>query len=252
MTLLASLCLLIGFAFALPMGIGLYSSGLWRIAQSWRYVLLALLVALVYFSVIYFPVATLAVFKHSTINWSGKLVAIAALFAVYTLLPRPLKTETGLLRLAHPPEWSSTLAVSGVAVMFFVFCNSLLSMINNHICRHPSLETISFAATLPGLDEELVFRGLLLAILVAAFGKPWRVLGVSVGWGAVAVICLFGVAHGYETASQGAPWLLACLIALISGMMGAMLLWIKERTASIWLGVLVHNLANLAAALICS
>jgi membrane protease YdiL (CAAX protease family) len=136
--------------------------------------------------------------------------------------------------------------------MFFVFCNSLLSMINARICRHPSLEAISFAATLPGLDEELVFRGILLAILIAAFGKPWRVLGVSVGWGAVAVICLFGVAHGYETASQGAPWLLACLIALISGMMGAMLLWIKERTGSIWLGVLVHNLANLAAALICS
>lgn len=252
MTLLASLCLLIGGAFALPIGMGLYISNLWRSLDSRRNAGLAILVALLYFAAIYLPSANIALFKYSSINWFGKLVAIILLLGIYTLLPRPIKTEIGLLRIPRPPEWSTTLLVSGAVVMFFVFCNSLLSLLNAHICRHPTIEALSFAATLPGFDEELAFRGILLAILVAALGKPWQVLGISVGWGSVAVVCLFGIAHGYETASQGAPWLLAGLIAFISGVMGALLLWIKERTGSIWLGVLVHNLANVAAALICS
>ncbi len=252
MTLLVTLCLLIICSFAVPITLGYRSTDSLHRQTALRLSLIALAVALLYLLAVYELATLLNLFKLGNLNWLGKFAAIALMAGIYIALPKHIRAETGILRLPRPAEWHSSLFISGIAVMFFVFCNSMLSLLYAHICRHPSVEAVWFAATLPGLDEEMAFRGILLAILVGAFDKPWRVLGIRVGWGAVAVICFFGAAHGFETAAQGAPWLFSAIVALISGLMGALLLWLKERTGSIWLGVLVHNLANVSAALICS
>ena len=46
-----------------------------------------------------------------------------------------------------------------------------------------SLENLLFQATMPGLDEELFFHGLLLLLFHQAFGKGLKVLGAQTGWG---------------------------------------------------------------------
>jgi hypothetical protein len=252
MSLLANLSLLIALSFALPIGFGLTTTGLWRNVQAWRVSLLALASAALYLGLIYILATNTVFFKHSDQNWLGKIAAISMLLALYAALPQRIKQETGIQQLPHPTHWGTTLIITLATLVFFVLCSTLLPILSAHLCHRPTAQALGFAATLPGIDEELAFRGILLALLVSVFGKPWRIMGISVGWGAVAVTSLFGFAHGFEAAAQGAPWLITALISLISSVMGVLLLWLKEKTGSIWLGVVIHNLANVLSALICS
>lgn len=104
---------------------------------------------------------------------------------------------------------------------------------------------------MPGLDEESSFRGVLLALLVAAFGKPFRAAGIRIGCGALPVIAFFGLGHTLDvlTAAQ-IVWSDFWLTLGLTGGTGAALLWLKERTGSIWVPVLVHNIINVGSKLI--
>ena len=57
-----------------------------------------------------------------------------------------------------------------------------------------SRETIAFQLTMPGLEEEPFYRGILLLALDRAFLGRVRFLGVDWGWGAVLSCALFGLA----------------------------------------------------------
>jgi len=168
-------------------------------------------------------------------NWTGKAAAITVTLLIYACLPRELRKEAGILSLPKPPEWKSVGAVSAGLVIFlwvatYVFREG----------RPVTPETLWYQATMPGLDEEAMFRGVLLALLVAAFAKPWHVAGIRVGWGALPIVAFFGIAHGLFVGVNGD----ALQTIIVTGVMGAGLLWLKERTSSIWIAVLVHNLAN--------
>ena len=103
--------------------------------------------------------------------------------------------------------------------------------------------TLAFQATMPGIEEELFYRGVLLLALNEAFTRRWRVAGVSVGWAALLTSILFGLAHAVDVeagrfAFDLFPFLFTALPALI-------LLWVRERTESLVWPILLHNLANL-------
>jgi membrane protease YdiL (CAAX protease family) len=105
-------------------------------------------------------------------------------------------------------------------------------------------ENILFQATLPGLDEELFMRGLLLLLLHQAFGGGLRIFGADTGWGFWVVVVLFGLLHGV-TMSDGA--LSISIGAIVStGFMGFVLTWIRERTGSLVIPILFHNAFNVA------
>jgi uncharacterized protein len=44
-----------------------------------------------------------------------------------------------------------------------------------------TIEFVLFELTMPGLQEEAVFRGVMLHILDSHLGRPWKVLGVEAG-----------------------------------------------------------------------
>jgi len=176
-------------------------------------------------------------------NWIGKLATILASVAIFLLLPQRLKLEAGVLTLPRPPEWKSVIAVSAGLLAFFW---AVAFAQKSGGTWTGMAETVAFQGTLPGLDEELAFRGLVLALLVAAFGKPWRLLGISVGWGAFPLIAFFGLVHGYTSFGTDLDW----FQVFVTGVAGAGLLWLKERTGSIWVAVIVHNLMNVGSLLL--
>jgi uncharacterized protein len=111
----------------------------------------------------------------------------------------------------------------------------------------PKTETLLYYATMPGISEELIFRGVLLALLNRAFGKKWKIFGAQLGWGFIAVSLLYGLLHGLSV--DGDLKISFDLTKLIiTALIGCVLAWVKERSGSLLPGMIGHNLINFAGA----
>lgn len=95
---------------------------------------------------------------------------------------------------------------------------------------------------MPGLEEELFYRGILLFALDQAFRGRKRLLGVDWGWGAVLSCMLFGMTHafGYSDGTFSFDAITMALTAIPS----FIAVWVRLRTGSLLLPVLLHNLGN--------
>src|SRR5690606_186112 len=96
--------------------------------------------------------------------------------------------------------------------------------------------------TMPGIEEELFYRGVLLLALDQAFRARWRVLGVSIGWGGVLSSVAFGLIHAFAYRAGDASFDLSTF--LMTGGPAVLLLWLRVRTGSLVAPVLAHNLVN--------
>jgi len=103
----------------------------------------------------------------------------------------------------------------------------------------------AYHATLPGLSEELFYRGVLLAALDRAFTGRLSVAGVPLGWGAVMTTLFFASAH---TLGMTPQYLMSLEInaAAYYLLAGGVLVWLRAATGSLLAPVLVHNWALLA------
>jgi len=87
--------------------------------------------------------------------------------------------------------------------------------------------------------EELVFRGVLLALLDRALPQRWRIAGAYIGWGGVALTVSFVALHGLRP-------------GLLLGVVPAALLylWLRERTGSLLAPIAAHVAWNLSVLLV--
>ena len=87
--------------------------------------------------------------------------------------------------------------------------------------------------------EELVFRGVLLALLDRALPQRWRIAGAYIGWGGVALTLAFVALHGLRP-------------GLLLGVLPAALLylWLRERTGSLLAPIAAHLAWNLSVLLV--
>ena len=167
-------------------------------------------------------------------NWSGKLFSLAlSVLAIATL--RLSREAVGLtFRQRH-------LKIGILSLVIFVIWGGTLGWLFEPGAA--DAETLLFQATMPGLAEELAYRGIAPAILLgwirgqrAVEGMPWAVI--------VAVSILFGVWHGlsYSDGHFGFD-LLSALFPLIGSIPGG---WLRFKTGSLMVPALGHGLANLA------
>ena len=104
-------------------------------------------------------------------------------------------------------------------------------------------ERLLYQATMPGLDEELFFRGLFLAVLGAAVPSGGvNLFGARITVAGLLVTLLFGLGHGVGI-EDGKPFVSWIFIA-VTAWFGFGLLWVRERTGSVLLPLLGHNLIN--------
>ena len=106
----------------------------------------------------------------------------------------------------------------------------------------PTGEDVAFQLTVPGLEEEPFYRGILLFALDQAFKSRVRFLGVEWGWGAVLSCFAFGLAHafGYSDGAFSFDPLIMALTALPS----FIAVWLRYRTGSLVLPIVLHNFGN--------
>lgn len=106
-----------------------------------------------------------------------------------------------------------------------------------------NFETLLFEATMPGLSEELFFRGVLLGLFNNAFGKQWKVFGTAMGWGVVITSVLFGLVHGL-TIDKASNLHFSLGSIFISTIFGFVMAWAKERSGSLIPAIVGHNFIN--------
>jgi hypothetical protein len=170
-----------------------------------------------------------------TWNWQGKLMALTTSMAVAALpafglrqVGVTLSHAAGSLRAAAP--------MAAAYCAFFVLIALLFP------AEPASAEDLAFQLTMPGLEEELFYRGVLLFALDQAFRGRRRLLGVDWGWGAVLSCLLFGLTHAFSH-SDGAFSFDPVTMAL-TAMPSLIAVWIRLRTGSLLLPVLLHNFGN--------
>ncbi len=165
-------------------------------------------------------------------NWSGKIYSI--LLSILVLLALGIGPREAGLTLAQKNVKSSLLAV---------FILTLLSCALGLLFKPsiPTAETIAFQALMPGLAEELAYRGIAPALLLGLFHG--RAAPDKTPWMVVLVTALaFGVWHGlgYSNASFSFDALSASF-PFIGGLAYG---WLRFHSGSLLLPILAHGLGN--------
>ena len=218
--------------------IGLFDRG--RFSPTWLLVA-ALMVALNDALLTRFYGALPTLLPGSDWNWEGKLLALAASLAIASL-PAFGWRWVGLTFAQEPGSVRASLPVLLLYAGFFLAI--ALAFHDNTA----GAEDVAFQLTMPGLEEELFYRGILLYALCHAFTCRWRFLGVEWGWGAVLSCLLFGMTHafGYSSGSFSFDAMTMALTALPS-FIGV---WLRLRTGSLLLPIVMHNFGNVITMLI--
>ena len=166
-------------------------------------------------------------------NWSGKVLSLAV--AVLTMFALGLSPDAiGLRRQQHPK-------IAWIAVALFVVWGTTLGLLFQPGAA--DLETFAFQATMPGLAEEIAYRGIAPAILLSLFqrkphvdGIPWAVI--------IATSVLFGLWHSLEVKNGEVGFnLMSGLFPFIGSIPGG---WLRFKTKSLLVPILGHGVANVA------
>lgn len=170
-------------------------------------------------------------------DWTGPLLGLAGVLGVAAVLVRKGMLEWRDAGITLSQARGSLPGAIGVACVALGINYALMSLSSFQL-PGVALETWLYQATLPGLVEETVFRGLLLALAeraVAARHARWEVMGTGIGWGGLVVTLTFLALHGIS-------------LGTVLGVLPAALLylWLRKRTGSLLLPIVVHNLWNLS------
>jgi membrane protease YdiL (CAAX protease family) len=175
-------------------------------------------------------------------NWTGKLLStLLCLLVIYGWrLVSP--QEVGLVK---PLSGSWRVVVPVVLVLALAQFTG--GFFNRHQHAPPSWEAHLYELIMPGIAEELFFRGVFLGLLSRVFPRTIPFFGARTSWGGLAGLVLFVLGH---CLSFTGPLLLLphshfSLDKVIGvGVFGALYLWVRERSGSCWAAMVAHNLTN--------
>ena len=226
---------MLGWVGAVAVG-GLAFAGLMKGRVRWGWLAAALLLMAVYDVALTRGYGTIPLsFGSSTWNWEGKVLAVLLSLAVASL-PIIGWKRAGLTLEQDRRGLAGALVLSGLLVALF------LGLALYFPGQGFDLDSLAFQLTMPGLDEELFYRGVLLLMLNEAFGKPVRILGAWMGWGAVLSSLAFGLTHALGYADGGFTF--EPLLMATTSVSALLLVWLREKTGSVLLPILLHNYGN--------
>jgi membrane protease YdiL (CAAX protease family) len=174
-------------------------------------------------------------------NWQGMLLALAATLAI-AALPMFGWRRVGLT-LAQAPG-SPRAAFPVVALYCALFIGIAVAFPDGTA----SAEDIAFQLTMPGLQEETFYRGILLYTLYRAFNGRMRFLGIDWSWGAVLSCLLFGMAHAF--AFSDGQFSFEPLVMALTALPSFLAVWLALRSGSLLLPIVIHNFGNAISMLI--
>ncbi|HNP35977.1 MAG TPA: CPBP family intramembrane metalloprotease [Woeseiaceae bacterium] len=199
----------------------------WFIAALALYVLYDGLLTRMFFAIPNYP-------QESSWNWLGKTMSLAGMLIVASL-PMFGFRRVGLTVEQRPNFRTPLIVFLGLIALFVYLAIGDRSGIAD-------FETIAFQWTMPSLDEELFYRGVLLLMMNEAFTRKATILGAPIGYGGLLTSLLFGLAHGFGYAEGSFQFDL--MTFALTGIPSLILLWLRERTGSLLLPMLGHSASN--------
>lgn len=167
-------------------------------------------------------------------NWSGKIYSL--LLSGTVLFALGIRPEAAGLTLSQRHLRSSL-----VALLFFGLWGFSLGAVFEP--ESPTSETLLFQATMPGLSEELAYRGIAPALLLGLIRGQGPVGGIP--WGVVvATAIMFGAWHGLGYGGDGYSFDAMSALLTFIGSLGAG--WLRFHSGSLLFPVLAHGIGNLA------
>ena len=178
-------------------------------------------------------------FQHHHWSWQESLLSSAWPFLVVALVPGISLVSIGVTSHLRPywlkPCMVAVLVTIAVPAVFFILGTR----------KKLDAEGWAFLLIMPGVAEELVFRGVYQSLLNRAFGKPWRSANAEFGWGLIITAILFAGFNGLvsvDSQLHARIVLPAAIAPFLSSLVSG---WVRERTDSVWPSVFGHNLSNI-------
>lgn len=169
---------------------------------------------------------------HGNWNWDGKIYGLACGIVLYFLFRRQF-ADNNFFTIKQNKEGLR----SALKVALAIMCISLLGGIVND--NEFNLETLLFQISMPGIDEEIMYRGVLLGLMCSALrtgNAAWRNPAIIIN------AILFGLVHALSL-SNGALQINA-MNFVWTGIIGYSFGYITIKTRSILIPMLTHNLYN--------
>ena len=175
-------------------------------------------------------------------NWGGKIAAIALWgISLVTLLKYKKDFKLADAGFTFKQNENSTKPVL-FGLVIFVLIQIALTMLFGSGPDYDT-EELLFQATMPGLDEEPMFRGIILYTLTLAIvSNRFSILGANINIAGVLIVLLFGLGHGVMYSSG--EFTFSAVSLSITGFYGFILLWFRERTGSLVFPIIAHNSVN--------
>lgn len=172
-----------------------------------------------------------------TWDWGARLLALVGTLAMIAAIRDATARDAGLTLRQRPGSLRTAIPVAlgllavGLVIQVIVWPGNVWTP-----------EELAYQATMPGIEEQIFYFGLLLLLFDRAYGTPWRVAGVEIGWGSLLPVLLFGLVHGLSWRADGArfDWFNTVRTAAL----GLGFLWLRKRTGSVAVPILTHNLGN--------
>jgi len=218
--------------------IGMWSSG----ARAWRPLLA--LVALVALDDLVLRLPGIGPFTALTWNWQGKLLEVGWVLALAATIRGLSLRDIGATAPLRT-GWRTPALVAGAVTLAL----PLAFVVGLGARDQLTVEGWWFQATMPGLAEELVYRGVFLVLLDRAFGRPWRIAGAELGWGTIVMAVVFAAVHAVGVDRSGGVHIDPGFA--VGPFIGSLVAgWARSRLGSLVPLMLIHNAGNLVIPLV--
>lgn len=174
---------------------------------------------------------------HGKWNWTGKTFGIVFGLLAYLFLRQKLKPFDFLRFRQNPKTLKKTFLLTLIPVFTALFSYFGAS-------KQFDMETLLYELTMPGFDEEIMFRGILLGLLLTCFKDKIIIKKRTFGNPSVLFVgLLFGLVHGIGVTNSNKlvfeiyPFLWTFIVGYIWSL-------IAVESKSILQPIISHNLNN--------
>jgi len=167
-------------------------------------------------------------------NWEGKILGILFGIICYFLFHH-LFVEHDYFRLRQDKTYFKKASIVSLIV---VVCATIIWYVLGK--SEFDLESLAFQLTLPGIDEEIMYRGILLGLLMSGLKGQVRFIGNP---SLLISSVLFGIIHALKLNESFTPNF-NLIYFLQTGLAGYAWGWATIKSRSIVLAMASHNFSN--------